>query len=98
MSHLAVSDSAVDWREQSGPRPGHTFKKTAAINGIIVKVPDNAFCHLLTFRSNRRSDFKKEISGIWSESKPNRHGFTRAPNAVFSQMRPVRVGFSFFSP
>jgi hypothetical protein len=61
MSHLAVSDSTVDWREQSGPCPGHTFKKTAAINAIVAKVPDNAFCHWLTFRLNGRSDFKNPL-------------------------------------
>jgi hypothetical protein len=47
MSHLAVSDSTVDCPEQSGPCPGHAFKKTAAINAIIAKVQDNALCHLI---------------------------------------------------
>jgi hypothetical protein len=61
MSHLAVSDSTVDRPDQSGPCPGHTFKKTAAINAVIAKVPDNAFCHLLAFRLKRRSDFKENF-------------------------------------
>jgi hypothetical protein len=50
MSYLAVSDSTVDCPEQSAPCPGHTFKKTAAINAIIAKVSDNAFSHLVAFR------------------------------------------------
>jgi hypothetical protein len=61
MSHLAVRDSTADCPEQSAPGPCHTFKKTAAINAIITKVPYNAFCHLLTFRSKSQSDFKKDL-------------------------------------
>jgi hypothetical protein len=49
MSHLAVSDSTAECPEQSAPCPGHTFEKTAAIDAIVAKVPDNAFCHCLPF-------------------------------------------------
>src|SRR5260370_33044773 len=61
MSHLAVRDSTADCPEQSAPCPCHTFKKTAAINAIITKIPYDAFCHLLTFRSKSQSDSKENL-------------------------------------
>src|SRR5258708_33327546 len=69
MSHLAISDSAADCPEQSAPCPSHTFKKTAAINAIITKIPYNAFCHLLTFRSKSQSDFKKRFVASGAKAK-----------------------------
>jgi hypothetical protein len=80
---LAVSDSTVDCPEQSGPCPGHTFQKTAAINAIIAKVLDNAFCHLLTFRLRKSVPNSKKISGIWRGRKPN---------GVVSPTRKTHVG------
>src|SRR6185295_12407812 len=73
MSHLAISDSAADCPEQSAPCPCHTFQKTAAINAIIAKVPDNAFCHLSTFRPKSRSDLKQALWHlVGKQTKPAR--------------------------
>jgi hypothetical protein len=84
MSHLAMSDSAADRPKQSAPCPSHTFKKTAAINAIITKVPYNAFCHLLTFRSKSRSDSKESLWHlVRKQTKPARfHLRGRCPHST----------------